>query len=147
MADFSTPLCLVRQLRHLPATFITMKKVSFICTHTAARSQIAEGIVSAHQDNRDEAYSAGTHPAGVYPCAIAVMKEIDIDISQHRSKSLDEFREKEFDYVITLCDNSQEACPFSPRHAAICTRAFLIPRTIRALQRKNFWHSDRYGMK
>ena len=127
MADFSTPLCLVRQLRHLPATFITMKKVSFICTQTAARSQIAEGIVSAHQDNHYEAYSAGTHPAGVYPCAIAVMKEIDIDITKHRSKSLDEFREKEFDYAITLCDNSQEACPFFPQARSYLHKSFSDP--------------------
>jgi len=104
-----------------------MKKVLFICTHNSARSQIAEGIVNARQGNHYEAYSAGTHPACVHPCAMPVMKEIDIDISQHRSKSLDEFREKEFDYVITLCDNSREACPFFPQARSYLHKSFSDP--------------------
>jgi arsenate reductase len=73
---------------------------------------MAEGILKALYGTHCEAYSVGTHPAGVLPWAIPVMKEIDIDISKHSSKSLGKFRETKFDYVIALCDNSREACPF-----------------------------------
>ena len=63
---------------------------------------------------RYEAYSAGTRPLGVNPYAIKVMAEIGINISNHRSKSVEEFHGKEFDYVVTLCDSAKEACPFFP---------------------------------
>ena len=88
------------------------KKVLFICTHNSARSQMAEGILRTLYGDRYEAYSAGTQPTKVNPYAIKVMSEIGIDISNHRSKSAEEFRGKEFDYVVTVCDNVKEACPF-----------------------------------
>ena len=87
------------------------KKVLFICTHNAARSQMAEGFVRAVYDDHYEAYSAGIEPTRVHPCAIRVMQDVGIDISSYRSKSLEEFDGQEFDYVATLCDDAQEACP------------------------------------
>jgi arsenate reductase len=88
-----------------------MKRVLFICTKNSARSQMAEALVNHDLAGQFEAFSAGTEPSEVHPLAIAVMKELDIDISSHRSKSLDEFPGQKFDYVITLCSQADEACP------------------------------------
>ena len=90
------------------------KNVLFICTHNAARSQMAEGFLNALYGERYEAFSAGIEPGEVNPYAITVMAEVGIDISQHRSKSLDEFHGKQFDFVVTVCDYAKEVCPFFP---------------------------------
>ena len=90
------------------------QKVLFICTENAARSQMAEGIMRAMLGDRYEAYSAGVKPDRVSPFAIRTLAEKGIDISQHRSKSIDEFKDKTFDYVITVCDRARETCPFFP---------------------------------
>jgi arsenate reductase len=87
------------------------KKVLFLCTHNSCRSQMAEGIVNHFLGDRFEAFSAGTEATSVNPEAIAVMKEIGIDISGHRSKTLDEFAGRNFDCVITLCGDANEQCP------------------------------------
>ena len=88
-----------------------MKKVLFICTHNSSRSQMAEGLVNHDLAGKVQAFSAGTDPTFVHPLAIAVMKDLGIDISRQRSKSLDEFVNQKFDYVITLCDHAAESCP------------------------------------
>ena len=90
------------------------KKILFICTHNSARSQIAEGLLNVLHGDRYEGYSAGLEPTGVNPYAVKVMQEIGIDISAHRSKSIEEFRGKNFDYVVTVCDQAKEVCPFFP---------------------------------
>jgi arsenate reductase len=77
---------------------------------------MAEGLLRHHSGDRFEVESAGTKPSRVRPEAIAVMKELGIDISNHRSKSVDEFAEQNFDHVITVCDNAKEACPIYPGH-------------------------------
>lgn len=87
------------------------KKVLFLCTANSCRSQMAEGIANHYLGERLEAVSAGTEASFVNPRAIAVLKEIGIDISQHRSKNLDEFAEQNFEYVITLCGDANEKCP------------------------------------
>lgn len=87
------------------------KRVLFICTNNSCRSQMAEGIVNYELGNKIEAHSAGTTPTAVNPRAIQSMAEIDIDISGHRSKSMEEFADQHFDYVITLCDSANEECP------------------------------------
>jgi arsenate reductase len=87
------------------------KKVLFLCTANSCRSQMAEGIANHFLGDRLEAVSAGTEASFVNPRAIAVLKEIGIDISQHRSKNLDEFAEQDFAYVITLCGDANEKCP------------------------------------
>lgn len=90
------------------------KKVLILCTGNSARSQMAEGLLKHLAGERFEVYSAGVAPSHVRPEAIAAMKEIAIDISDHRSKSVDEFSDRSFDYVITVCDNAKERCPVFP---------------------------------
>jgi len=87
------------------------KRVLILCTGNSARSQMAEGLLRHDAGERFEVESAGTRPGIVRPEAIAVMQEIGIDISGHRSKHVDEFEGQTFDYVITVCDNAREACP------------------------------------
>jgi arsenate reductase len=88
------------------------KRVLFLCTGNSARSQMAEGLVNHFLGAEWEAYSAGTHPAGyVHPLAVQVMLELGIDISHHRSKPADEFKDAHFDLVVTVCDDAAENCP------------------------------------
>ena len=89
-------------------------KVLILCTGNSARSQMAEGLLRHEAGDRFEVYSAGTRPSAVRPEAIAVMNEIFIDISGHRSKPVEEFAGQELDYVITVCDNARESCPVFP---------------------------------
>lgn len=88
--------------------------VLILCTGNSARSQMAEGLLRHDGGDRYQVFSAGTHPGRVNPLAIQAMQEIGIDISDHRSKSVDEFISREFDYVITVCDNARESCPVFP---------------------------------
>ena len=88
------------------------KRVLLLCTGNSARSQMAEGLVNHFLSETWEAYSAGTDPAGyVHPLAVQAMAELGIDISEQRSKSVDEFRNTAFDLVVTVCDNAAENCP------------------------------------
>ncbi|MBN1474473.1 MAG: arsenate reductase ArsC [Syntrophaceae bacterium] len=89
----------------------TKKRVLFLCTANSCRSQMAEGITRHFWDDKFEAFSAGTQASSINPTAIDVMKEIGIDISNHRSKNLSEFDGQKFDYVITLCGDANETCP------------------------------------
>ena len=90
------------------------KRVLFICTHNSARSQMAEAFLNSHYGDRYEAQSAGIEPTEITPYAIKVMEEIGIDITKYRSKSILEFRNENFDYVVTVCDHAKESCPFFP---------------------------------
>jgi len=87
------------------------KRVLFLCTANSARSQMAEALVNHDLRDRFEAFSAGTAPRSPHPAALRVLAELGIDYSRARSKSLDEFAEETFDFVITLCDGANEACP------------------------------------
>src|SRR5579863_6243106 len=87
------------------------KRVLILCTGNSARSQMAEGLLRQDAGDRFEVSSAGTKPGSVRPEAIAVMRELGIDISGHRSKSVTEFDGQHFDYVITVCDSARESCP------------------------------------
>jgi arsenate reductase len=87
------------------------KRVLILCTGNSARSQMAEGLLRHDAGERFEVESAGTNPCFVRPEAVAVMRELGIDISGHRSKHVDEFEGQRFDYVITVCDNARESCP------------------------------------
>jgi arsenate reductase len=88
--------------------------ILFICVHNSARSQMAEGLVNALYADRLGAVSGGTVATRVHPAAIKAMAEIGIDISGHRSKSIDEFMDRKFDLVVTVCDNDAKDCPFFP---------------------------------
>jgi arsenate reductase (thioredoxin) len=94
-----------------------MKKILILCTGNSCRSQIAEGYLKHFACNKAEIYSAGVETHGVNPRAIATMKEDGIDISQHTSNNMEEYRNVDFDFVITVCDNAKERCPFFPSNA------------------------------
>ncbi len=93
---------------------MSKKRVLVLCTGNSARSQMAEGLLRHDAGDAFEVFSAGTRPSRVRPEAIAVMREIGIDISDHRSKSVDEFTGQDFDFVITVCGNARESCPVLP---------------------------------
>jgi arsenate reductase len=111
------------------------QRVLFLCTANSARSQMAEGLLRHVAGDRFDVASAGTRAGGVKPEAIQVMREIGIDISDHRSKSMDEMAGRAFDRVITLCDEARESCPVlsgsrSPEH-----RAFDDPQGLEGFRR------------
>jgi arsenate reductase len=91
-----------------------MKRILVLCTGNSARSQMGEGLFRHEGGGSWDLESAGTKPSRVRPEAIAAMKEIGIDISGHRSKSVDEFAGQGFDYVVTVCDNARDICPVFP---------------------------------
>lgn len=89
--------------------------VLILCTGNSCRSHLAEGILRAASGGTIEVRSAGSNPAGyVHPMAIAVMREIGIDISAHRSKHLNEFLNQPIETVVTVCGNAEQACPMFP---------------------------------
>ncbi len=90
------------------------KRILVLCTGNSCRSQMAEAYLKHFGNGRLEVYSAGTEPHGVNPYAIKVMKEDGIDISKNESKSLEQFIDQPFDYVITVCDKAREVCPYFP---------------------------------
>ncbi|MET6997826.1 arsenate reductase ArsC [Chitinophaga defluvii] len=94
-----------------------MKKVLVLCTGNSCRSQIAEGYLRYFAGDKAEVYSAGVETHGVNPRAIATMAEDGIDISKHTSNNINEYQGIDFDYVITVCDNAKERCPFFPTSA------------------------------
>lgn len=94
-----------------------MKNVLVLCTGNSCRSQIAEAYLRHFAGDKAEIFSAGVETHGVNPRAIAIMKEDGIDISKHRSKNIDEYFNIDFDFVITVCDNAKESCPFFPTKA------------------------------
>jgi len=89
-------------------------KVLFLCTGNSARSQMAEYILRSLGGNHFEVFSAGTHPRDVHPMTIKVLNEMQIDASNAQSKNLDGFLDQHFDYVITVCDKANNACPTFP---------------------------------
>jgi len=94
-----------------------MKKILVLCTGNSCRSQIAEGYLRYFAGDKAQVYSAGVETHGVNPYAITTMLEDGIDISNHTSNNVDEYQDMKFDYVITVCDNAKERCPFFPSKA------------------------------
>ena len=90
------------------------KKVIFICTGNACRSQIAEGLLREMSGESFEVYSAGSHPSRLHPASVVVMNEIGIDISHHKSESIDKYINSGIDIAITVCDNANNYCPNFP---------------------------------
>jgi arsenate reductase len=105
-------------------------RVLILCTGNSARSQMAEGLLRRDAGDRFEVSSAGTDPKPVRPEAIAVMREIGIDISAQRSKHVDEFAGQSFDYVLTVCDNAKETCPVFPAATRLIHRDFPDPASL-----------------
>lgn len=106
------------------------KKVLILCTGNSARSQMAEGLLKYITQNEYDVYSAGTKPSIVRPEAIRALAEIGIDISGNRSKSAEEFVDHEIDYVLTVCDNAKENCPYFPAKTKIIHHSFEDPAEI-----------------
>ncbi|MBD2705776.1 arsenate reductase ArsC [Spirosoma sp. BT702] len=104
-----------------------MKRILVLCTGNSARSQMAQGYLQTFADDRAEVYSAGVVPHGVKPLAIQVMAEDGIDISHHTSNHVDKYTDIPFDYVITVCDNAREQCPFFPSSAEKIHHSFPDP--------------------
>lgn len=94
-----------------------MTKVLILCTGNSCRSQIAEGYIRHYAQGKAEVYSAGVETHGVNPKAIATMLQDGIDISDHTSNHVDEYKDINFDYIITVCDNANERCPYFPAQA------------------------------
>jgi arsenate reductase len=93
------------------------KKILVLCTGNSCRSQIAQGYLQYFAGDKAEVYSAGIETHGVNPGAIETMNEDGIDISKHTSNNIDEYRNIDFDFVITVCDNANERCPYFPTTA------------------------------
>lgn len=103
------------------------KKVLILCTGNSCRSQMAEGYLRYFAGERAAIYSAGVEKHGVNPMAIAIMAEDSIDISGHTSNTIDEFAAIHFDYVITVCDNAKERCPYFSTQAKLFHHNFTDP--------------------
>ena len=108
---------------------ISKKRIIVICTGNSIRSQIAEGFLKKYRSTW-EIRSAGTNPIGLNPITVNVMMEKGIDISNQKSKSLDQFKNSKFDYVITVCDNAKESCPLFPGNAKLIHWNFEDPADV-----------------
>ncbi len=89
-------------------------RILFLCTHNSARSQMAEGLLRHLAGDRFEVHSAGTEATSVRPEAVRVMAEVGVDISSQESKTLERYLGESFEYVVTVCDDANEACPVFP---------------------------------
>lgn len=107
-----------------------LRRTLILCTGNSARSQMAEGLLRHDGAGRFQVESAGTRPSLVRPEAIEAMREIGIDISGHRSKSVDEFVDQDFDHVITVCDNAREICPVFPSRTRMIHHSFEDPAAV-----------------
>ena len=112
------------------------KNILILCTGNSARSQMAEGLLKHICSNEFEVHSAGTKPSIVRPEAIKVLAEIGIDISNNRSKSIDEYGDREIDYVLTVCDNARENCPYFPARTRLIHHSFADPAEIGGSEEK-----------
>ncbi len=107
-------------------------KVLFLCTHNANRSQMAEAWTNHLMSGEFEAFSAGTEPSAVDPRAVKVMMEAGIDISDRKSKGVEAFRGMEFRYVVTLCSDAAENCPYFPAVTKVLHHGFDDPPSLAA---------------
>ena len=123
-------------------------RVLILCTGNSARSQMAEALLRHEAGDRFEVFSAGTRPSQVRSEAIAVVNEIGVDISGQRSKPVDEFKGREFDYVITVCDNAKESCPVFPANTRRLHWSFEDPAAAQGPeeQRKTVFRKVRDGI-
>ena len=110
------------------------QQVLILCTGNSARSQMAEGLLRALAGDQFDVFSAGTTPSTVNPLAIRAMQERGLDISSHRSKHLNEYIDRPFDYVFTVCDNAAESCPVFPGLARRIHWSFPDPAAIKGTE-------------
>ena len=122
-----------RQAVDVAKTYL-MKKILVLCTGNSCRSQIAEGYLKHFAKEKAEIYSAGIEVHGVNPKAIAIMKEDGIDLSDHTSNHVDEYKNINFDYIITVCDHAQENCPYFQSNAKRAHQNFLDPAKVQGTE-------------
>ena len=103
------------------------QKILFLCTGNSCRSQMAQAWTREIHGERFEVYSAGIEPREVDPRAVQVMAEVGVDMRAQRSKHVDELADVEFDYVVTVCDNAREHCPFFPAKVRVLHKSFDDP--------------------
>jgi arsenate reductase (thioredoxin) len=103
------------------------KKILFLCTGNSCRSQMAEAWTRRLKGGDYEAYSAGIAPKEVDPRAVKAMADAGVDVSSQKSKDIDSLGDLEFDYVITLCDNARESCPYYPAKTRLIHKGFDDP--------------------
>ena len=115
---------------------MSKKKILVLCTGNSARSQMAEGLLKHITKGEYEVFSAGTKPSIVRPEAIKVLSEIGIDISGNRSKSVDEFDQEKIEYILTVCDNAKENCPYFPAETKLTHRSFDDPADVSGNEEK-----------
>jgi len=101
--------------------------ILILCTGNSCRSQMAEGWIRYYAGDAAEVWSAGIEAHGLNMYAVKSMMDAVIDISRHKSKTIDELPHKEFDYIITVCDNAREACPYFPGNAVRIHHSFPDP--------------------
>ena len=106
--------------------------VLFLCTGNSCRSQMAEGFCRSLHGDTIKSFSAGIEKHGLNPLAVKVMAEAGIDISGHRSKTTSDLDNSEFDYVVTVCDNASETCPYFPARTRVIHRSFADPPKLAA---------------
>ena len=107
------------------------KSVLFVCTHNTVRSQMAEASLNNIYGDRYSAFSAGSDPTQIDPLVITVMKEVGIDVSSYKSKGLNVFQDYHFDYVVTVCDQANESCPYFPGGNLRIHKSFSDPSEIK----------------
>ena len=113
-----------------------MKNVLVLCTGNSCRSQIAHGYLQYYYGDQANVYSAGVETHGVNPKAIAIMKEDHIDISKHTSNNVLEYKDIDFDYVITVCDHAKEVCPHFPSNAEKFHHNFPDPSKLKGTEQE-----------
>jgi arsenate reductase len=119
-------------------------RVLILCTGNSARSQMAEGWLRHAAGDRFDVYSAGSDPSGrVHPQAIVAMQEVGIDISHHNSKSMNQFLEQPFDFIITVCDHAAEVCPYFPGDGQRIHHGFVDPAAAPAEQQEEVFRQVR----
>jgi protein-tyrosine-phosphatase len=126
---------LFEAVSHLPKKNV---RVLFLCTHNSARSQMAEGILRHLSGGRIEAFSAGNQPAHLHPLAIQTMVKMGLDISQQRSKHMDEFQGPFFDYIVTVCDRVRESCPTFPGDPERVHWSFIDPAAVDGSEKERY---------
>lgn len=122
---------------------MTPTRILVLCTGNSCRSQIAEGYLRHFANDKTEIYSAGIETHGVNPKAIAVMNEDGIDLSEHTSNHIDEYRDITFDFVITVCDSAKEHCPYFPSQAKTVHQNFPDPATVTGTEELILWEFRR----
>ena len=124
-----------KAISHFPVKNV---RVLFLCTHNSARSQMAEGILRHLSGGRIEAFSAGSQPTNLHPLAVRAMAKMGIDISNQRSKHLDEFLDQPFDFIVTVCDRIRESCPTFPGDPERIHWSFIDPAIVEGSEKERY---------